>query len=105
MKQTTGLCLALTLALVVPAGTAVAQLSPSDLKVAEANFKTANVSGTGKLTADEFKTFIDLNADAKLGRAAKIKSYNAYGKAFAKVDADNDGTVTWDEYVKAQSGG
>ena len=85
-------------------GVAVAQLSPEALKVAEANFKAANASGTGALTAAEFKTFIDLNAAAGIGRAAKIKSFNAYDKAFAGVDADKDGKVTGAEYLKAQAG-
>jgi hypothetical protein len=84
---------------------AQAQLAPEALKVAEANFKQANASATGALTAAEFKAFIDLNAAANIGRAAKIKSYGAYDKAFAGVDADKNGAVTWDEYVKAQSGG
>ncbi len=82
----------------------LAQLAPEALKVAEANFKAANASGSGKLNPVEFRTFIDLNAAAAIGKAAKIKSYNAYDKAFAAVDADKDGTITWDEYVKAQAG-
>jgi len=89
-------------ALVVSAGPALAQLAPADLAVAEANFKKADAAGTGKLTAAEFKTFIDLNADSKIGKAAKIKSFGAYGKAFAAVDTDRDSTVTWAEYVQAQ---
>lgn len=84
---------------------AQAQLAPEALKVAEANFKQANASATGALSAQEFRTFIDLNAAASIGKAAKIKSYNAYDKAFAGVDADKNGAITWDEYVKAQSGG
>jgi hypothetical protein len=31
-----------------------------------------------------------------------IKSNNAYDRAFGVVDANKDGSVTWDEYVKAQ---
>ena len=86
-------------------GPADAQLAPEALKIAEANFKQANASANGALTAQEFKAFIDLNAAASIGKAAKIKSYNAYDKAFTGVDADKNGTITWDEYVKAQSGG
>ena len=86
-------------------GVAHAQLAPEALKKAEANFASANASGTGSLTAAEFKSFIDLNAAASIGKAAKIKSFGAYDKAFAGVDADKDGQVTWDEYVRAQGGG
>lgn len=80
-----------------------AELAPEALKQAQANFKAANVSTTGQLTPAEFKTFIDLNAAAQIGRAPKIKANNAYDRAFGKVDADKDGKVSWDEYLKAQS--
>jgi Ca2+-binding EF-hand superfamily protein len=92
MKHANGMLRAAAVALVFSVLPAVAQLAPADLSVAEANFKKADAGGTGKLTADEFKTFIDLNADAKIG----------YSKAFAAVDADKDGTITWAEYTKAQ---
>jgi hypothetical protein len=83
-------------------GAAHAQLAPEALKKAEANFASANASGSGSLTAAEFKSFIDLNAAAGIGKAAKIKSYGAYNKAFTGVDANKDGVVSWDEYVRAQ---
>ena len=91
------------LAAVPAAGAARAELTPEALKQAQANFKTANVSNTGQLTPAEFKTFIDLNAAAQIGRAPKIKANNAYDRAFGKVDANKDGKVSWDEYLKAQS--
>ena len=72
-----------------------AELAPEALKQAQANFKAANVSNTGALTPAEFKAFI--------GRAPKIKANNAYDRAFSKVDANKDGKVSWDEYLKAQS--
>jgi hypothetical protein len=80
-----------------------AELSPEALMQAQANFKTANVSSTGQLTPAEFKTFIDLNAAAQIGRAPKIKANNAYDRAFGKFNANKDGKVSWDEYLKAQS--
>jgi Ca2+-binding EF-hand superfamily protein len=73
--------------------------SADALKTAEANFKAADTGKTGKLGPAEFKAFIDANAAAKIGRAAQIKSNNAYQRAFNAVDANKDGAVTWDEYV------
>jgi hypothetical protein len=84
--------------------TATAQgLAPDAMAQSQANFKQANSSGNGKLTPAEFKAFIDLNAQAKIGRSAQIKGANAYDRAFAGVDSNKDGVVTWDEYLKAQS--
>jgi hypothetical protein len=76
-------------------------LTQQELTQAQANFKKANPGGTG-LNAAQFKVFIDLNAAAKIGRAAQIKSYGAYDRAFGAVDTNKDGIVTWDEYLKAQ---
>jgi hypothetical protein len=76
-------------------------LSAEEIAKAQANFKAANPNGD-TLTPAQFKTFIDLNAAQGIGRAAQIKSHNAYDRAFAKVDANQDGTVSWDEYLKAQ---
>ncbi len=104
-KVYAGSCVAMFAVLAATSMTSAvrAQLAPQALKQAQANFKTANVSNTGALTPAEFKTFIDLNAAAQIGRAPKIKANNAYDKAFGKVDANKDGKVSWDEYVKAQS--
>ena len=93
------------LAAIQTAGAAHAQLAPEALKQAEANFTSANASGSGSLSAAEFKAFIDLNAAAGIGKAAKIKSYGAYDRAFSGVDTNKDGLITWDEYMRAQAGG
>ena len=76
-------------------------LSAEEVAKAQANFKAANPGGD-TLTPAQFKTFIDLNAAQGIGRAAQIKSHNAYDRAFKTVDANKDGTVSWDEYLKAQ---
>lgn len=93
-----------TIVLIANAGAVFAQgLTQEALAAAEANFKTANVSGTGKLNAAEFRAFIDLNAAAKIGRAGKIAANRAYDRAFSAVDADKDGAVSWAEYLKANA--
>lgn len=106
MSKVCAACCAMMLAVLMAIPLTVAaraQLAPEALKQAQANFKTANASNAGALTPAEFKTFIDLNAAAQIGRAPKIQANNAYDRAFGRVDADKDGKVTWDEYVKAQS--
>lgn len=92
------------LALALAAAPAFAQgLTGEALTKAQANFKAADKAGTGKLDAAAFKAFIDLNAAAKIGRAPQIASNKAYDRAFSTVDANKDGVVTWDEYLKAQA--
>jgi len=76
-------------------------LTTAEWAQAQTNFKAANPGGT-TLDHAQFKAFIDLNAASKIGRAAQIKSNNAYDRAFGVVDTDRNGSVTWDEYAKAQ---
>ncbi|MEY4862856.1 MAG: hypothetical protein RLZ51_951, partial [Pseudomonadota bacterium] len=45
----------------------------------------------------EFKTFIDLNADHKLGRASSVRRVGLYNEAFRKADAHGDGVVSKEE--------
>jgi Ca2+-binding EF-hand superfamily protein len=68
----------------------------------QANFKAADADGNGQLSAAEFKTFIDLNADHKLGRAASIRRFGVYTQAFQKADSNGDGVVSREE-VAAQA--
>jgi len=94
--------LASTVTVLLLPGAAHAQLAPEAMKQAQLNFTTANASGSGVLAVGEFRTFIDLNAASGIGRAAKIKSNNAYDRAFGRVDANKDGVITWQEYLAAQ---
>jgi len=64
------------------------------------NFKQADADGDGSLTPEEFKTFVDANADDDLGRAGKVRRMGAYDKAFKKMDKDEDGAVSWSEIVE-----
>jgi Ca2+-binding EF-hand superfamily protein len=67
----------------------------------EANFKAADADGDGALTSAEFQAFIDANAEDNLGRAALIKRFGAYDRAFNRLDTDNNGTVTWSDVMDA----
>ena len=72
------------------------------LAVPRANFTEADADSDEALTPDEFVVFIDANAAAKFGKAPKIKRFGALKRAFSGVDADEDGQVTWPEFVAAQ---
>jgi hypothetical protein len=76
----------------------------SNLKLAQAqvNFHAADVDKNQQLNLDEFKTFINLNADQNIGQASRIRRFEMYAKAFKKVDANGDGVVTKGE-IAAQA--
>ena len=70
---------------------------------ARANFQSADVNQDQQLDFDEFKTFVNLNADHNLGRASMIRRFGMHARAFGKLDANGDGIVTPQEIAsKAQ---
>jgi Ca2+-binding EF-hand superfamily protein len=69
---------------------------------AQANFQAADVDKNEKLNSDEFKTFINLNADQNLGQASSVRRLRMYKQAFKKSDANGDGVVTKEE-IAAQA--
>lgn len=85
-------------------GAASAQENNNLDAVAEENFESADADGNGALDRDEFKAFINANAEHNLGRAKQIRRFRAYGRAFSRLDADGSKSVTWEEIQAAQSG-
>ena len=85
-------------------GSAWAQKKDDSDAVAEANFEAADTNSDGGLDRDEFKAFINANAESNLGRAKQIRRFRAYGRAFSRLDADKNKSVTWEEIQIAQSG-
>jgi len=63
----------------------------------QVNFLAADVDKNEQLNVAEFKTFINLNADHKLGRASSIRRFGMYTKAFKEIDTNGDGIVTKEE--------
>ena len=90
--------------LIVLKGGAWAQKKDENGAVAEANFESADTNSDGGLDRDEFKVFINANAESNLGRAKQIRRFRAYGRAFSRLDADENKSVTWEEIQIAQSG-
>ena len=61
------------------------------------NFHLADANNDDKLSALEFRVLIDENTKDEIGRAAFIKRRQAYDSVFARLDANNDGYVSFSE--------
>ena len=69
------------------------------LRQVHANYQSADEDGDGNLTMRQFRTFIDANAEIDFARASQVKRMRAYRPAFLAVDLNNDGSLSWQEYV------
>ena len=69
------------------------------LRQVHANYQSADEDGDGNLTMRQFRTFIDANAEIDFARASQVKRMLAYRSAFLAVDLNNDGSLSWQEYV------
>ena len=67
------------------------------MAIVKANFQAADRDGNGALDSREFPALIDANAEHKIGRAAMVKRFGAYDRAFSTADRDADGVVAWSE--------
>lgn len=74
----------------------------TDRAAARANFQQSDTSKDGKLNKAEFRKFIDANAADDIGRASMVKRFGAYDRAFSRVDANKDGTITPKELAASQ---
>ena len=61
------------------------------------NFQLADADNDDKLSTLEFRVLIDENTKDEIGRAAFIKRRQAYDSVFARLDANNDGYVSFSE--------
>ena len=69
------------------------------LRQVHANYQSADEDGDGNLTMRQFRVFIDANAEIDFARASQVKRMRAYRSAFLAVDLNNDGSLSWQEYV------
>ncbi|MCM2476584.1 hypothetical protein HGO38_24355 [Rhizobium sp. CG5] len=65
-------------------------------------FAASDANGDGALDSAEFVTFINMAAKAGRGQAKKVAANNMYGKAFARVDKNQDGKIAPGEVAALQ---
>ncbi len=105
MKQnSTALMVVVLIGALTLNGSATAQAADDQAATAMANFEAADANSDGALDRDEFKAFINANAEHNLGRAKQIRRFRAYGRAFSRLDADESKSVSWEEIQAAQAG-
>ena len=66
------------------------------------NFEQADTDNNDKLSPSEFRVLIDENAKDEIGRAALIKQGKAYDRVFARLDANDDGFLSFSELPTAR---
>ena len=82
---------------------AVSAQSDAERETARVNFRQADANGDDRLDRVEFRNFIDANAEDGLGRAGTVQRFDAYDRAFDRVDRNGNGLVTADELAVAGS--
>ena len=96
------LSLPISFVALVMAVPALALNAAADRKAVQQNFKQADGNEDGHLTKSEFRRFIDANAADEIGRASMIKRFDAYDRAFARVDTNKDDIVTRKELAASR---
>lgn len=72
------------------------------LTIVKTNFEAADADGNGSLDSIEFPSLINANAENQIGRAAMVKRFGAYDRAFSTADRNGDGEVAWTEILAAR---
>ncbi len=95
-----------TLVLVLPTTLPSAQEAEQQailktLQQVRANFRSADEDGDDRITRNQFRSFVDANAEIAFGMSKQIKRMRAYRRAFNTLDSDGDDILTWQEYVEA----
>lgn len=85
------------LALIILSAPAFSQTTSTPREMAAANFQLVDVDANGALNAEEFASFINLNAAQNIRQANRVKKFGAYDRAFARIDRNGDGFVTPEE--------
>jgi len=94
--------LALAVLPALPQSVASARSVNEEQEFAQENFRQSDKNGDGTLDRQEFRAFIDANADDDIGRAAMVRRFGAYDTAFERVDTNEDGNITRWELAAAR---
>lgn len=68
-----------------------------DAQIIAANHAQADANTDGLLNEAEFSAFINLNAEAGNKGAIRVRNNGMHARAFNRVDANGDGTVSREE--------
>ncbi len=91
------------IAMVMGAGpVAASDLSEEQRALVQENFQQADTDRSSSLTREEFEAFIRANAEDDIGRAPMVVRRNMFDRAFGRLDKNDDGVVSQDEFKDAR---
>ena len=64
----------------------------------------ADQNSDEKLSLEEFKIFVNLEAEDDIGKSRKLKRYKKYETGYTKMDANKDGALTLEEIAAFRVG-
>ena len=67
------------------------------------HFTLADANADDGLDAEEFKAFVELEAEDDIGASRRIQSMQIYDRAFRRMDRNEDGMLSREEIGLAQS--
>ena len=67
------------------------------------HFTLADANADDGLDTEEFKAFVELEAEDDIGASRRIQSMQIYDRAFRRMDRNEDGILSRDEIGLAQS--
>ena len=70
-----------------------------DNTISAEHLQLADANADGSLTKEEFKRFVELEAEDDIGMSKRIIRFSAYNRAFGRLDADGNGAVTLQEII------
>ena len=76
------------------------KMNPDSLE----HFPMADQNSDGKLSLEEFKIFVNLEAEDDIGKSRNLKRFKMYKTGYSQMDGNKDGALTLEEIAAFRVG-